>query len=259
MQEKNISKKSKIIKIILSVVLLICFVGAVSYIIIHNRSSNKNKDLYSKLQEEMTIDKEAEEIAQVTNKFVDKVKELQQENEDIKGWIQIEDTNINYPLLQATDNDYYLGHNYKKEKSKYGSIFINSNCNIKDNNSNSIIYGHNLKDGQMFNDLIKYQNKEFYEKHSIIKIITDESEEEYEIIVAFKSRVFYQDEENVFRYYRYYNFEDENKYNEYINNCKKIQLYDTGKTAMFGEQLITLSTCEYSQENGRMVIVAKRK
>ena len=70
--------------------------------------------------------------------------------------------------------------------------------------------------------------------------------------------MFYQDEKNVFRFYRYYDFENENKYNEYISNCKKIQLYDIGKTANYGEQLITLVTCEYSQENGRMVVVAKK-
>ena len=115
-----------------------------------------------------------------------------------------------------------------------------------------------MKDNQMFKDLLKYQDKTFYEQHPIVKIATEETETDYEIIFAFKSRVFYQDEKNVFRFYQYYNLENESKYNEYINNCKKIQLYDTGKTATYGEQLITLITCEYSQENGRMVVVAKK-
>lgn len=121
-----------------------------------------------------------------------------------------------------------------------------------------LFIGHYMKNGQMFADLWKYKDKKFYDSNSIIKIATEEGENEYEIISVFKSRVFYQDEKNVFRFYNYYNFENENQYNEYINNCRKIQLYDTGKTAIYGEQLVTLITCEYSQENGRFVVVAKK-
>ena len=79
------------------------------------------------------------------------------------------------------------------------------------------------------------------------------------IVSVFKSRVFYQDEENVFKYYNYTKFENEQEYNTFIENCKKIQLYDTKVSAKYGEQLITLITCEYSQENGRMVVVAKKE
>lgn len=249
-RRKNNNKYKKILLVILFI-LLIC---AICYIIYNCINANKNKSLYNDIMPDKTTD----DLSKVTSEFTEKVKELQKENTDIKGWIRIEDTNINYPLLQTDNNDYYLTHNYKKEKSSYGSIFINSNCNIKDDKTNVIIYGHDMKDNQMFKDLIKYQDKEFYEQHPIIKIATEENENNYEIISAFKSRVFYQDETNVFRFYQYYNFDNENKYNEYISNCKKIQLYDTGKTATYGEQLITLITCEYSQENGRMVVVAKK-
>lgn len=258
MKKKKTTKKSKKVKIIIGVILFILFVCSIIYLVYNFYNSNKNKGLYDDLQENIIPDETTNELAQVNSQFVDKVKELQQENTDVKGWVCIEDTKINYPILQTTNNDYYLTHNYKKEKSSYGSIFINSNCNIKNQNSNVIIYGHDMKDGQMFQDLIKYQDKAFYEQHPIIKIATEESEQDYEIICIFKSRIFYEDEKNVFRFYRYFDFENENKYNEYINNCKKIQLYDTGKTATYGEQLITLVTCEYSQENGRMVVVAKK-
>ncbi len=257
-KEKTTSKKNKKIKIILVILLSICFICAISYLVIYFINSNKNKSLYDDLQQDIITDETTNELAQVNNQFVDKVKELQQENTDIKGWVRIDDTKINYPLLQTTNNDYYLTHNYKKEKSSYGSIFINSNCDIKNENANVIIYGHDMQDGQMFKDLLKYKDKKFYEQHPIIRIATEEIEQEYEIIVAFKSKIFYQDEKNVFRFYSYFDFKNEKQYNEYINNCKKIQLYDTGKTANYGEQLITLVTCEYSQENGRMVVVAKK-
>lgn len=258
MKKEKSSNKNKKIKIILVVFLSIFLISAISYLVYNFINSNKNKGLYNDLQQDIIPDPTTDELAQVNNEFIEKVKELQQENADVKGWVRIDDTNINYPLLQTDNNDYYLTHNYKKEKSSYGSIFINSNCDIKNNNANVIIYGHDMKDNQMFKDLLKYQDKEFYEQHPIIKIATEESENDYEIIFAFKSRVFYQDEKNVFRFYRYYDFENESQYNEYINNCKKIQLYDTEKTATYGEQLITLITCEYSQQNGRMVVVAKK-
>lgn len=251
-------KKNKRIKIILFIFFFICLIIAISYLVIRFINTNKNKILYDDLQQDIILDETTNELSQVNSQFVDKVKELQQENSDVKGWIRIEDTKINYPLLQTTNNDYYLTHNYKKETSSYGSIFINSNCDITNKNGNIIIYGHNMQDGQMFKDLLQYEDKSFYENHPTIKISTAKREEEYEIIIVFKSRVFYQDEKNVFRFYHYFDFENENKYNEYINNCKEIQLYDTGKTATYGEQLITLITCEYSQENGRMVVVAKK-
>lgn len=258
MRKEKTSKKNKKMKMILALFFSICLISAIAYFVIYFINSNKNRGLYDDLQQQITEDKTTDEITQVNNGFVEKVKELQQENADVKGWVQIENTNINYPLLQTDNNDYYLTHNYKKEYSSYGSIFINSNCDIKDQNSNVILYGHDMKDGQMFQDLLKYQDKSFYESHPIIKIATEEKEFEYEIICVFKSRIFYQDEKNVFRFYQYYHFENENKFNEYINSCKKIQLYDTEKTANYGDQLITLITCEYSQENGRMVVVARK-
>lgn len=222
---------------------------------------HKDKKLYGELYKEIgdiKSDEATKELTKTDSSFIEKVKELKQENNEIKGWIKIEGTQINYPLLQSEDNNYYLSHNYKKEKNSCGSIYINSKSNIEDQNANVIIYGHCMKNGEMFANLHKYKQKEYYEEHPEIKIITEEKEETYEIICAFKSRIYYQDEKNVFRYYNQHNFENEEQYNKYIENCKKIQLYETGIEAKYGEQLITLITCEYSQENGRMVVVAKK-
>lgn len=255
--EKSTTKNSKVRKIV-TVILSICLICSVFYLTYTWFKSKQNQGLYDELQQDIIPDPTTTDLAQINSGFVEKVKELQQENSDVKGWIRIDDTKINYPLLQTTNNDFYLTHNYKREKSSYGSIFIHYNCDLKNENSNVIIYGHNMKDGQMFKDLLKYQDKPFFEQHPTIKISTEEGENDYEIIVAFKSRIFYQDEENVFRFYQYFDFENEEKFNEYINNCKAIQLYDTGKTATYGDQLITLIACEYSQKNGRMVVVARK-
>ena len=111
----------------------------------------------------------------------------------------------------------------------------------------------------MFNQLLNYADKDYYEAHKTIRIATEQEENEYQIVSVFKSRVFYQDEEDVFRYYNYTEFKNANEFNTFIKNCKEIELYGTGVSPIYGEQLITLITCEYSQENGRFVVVAKKE
>lgn len=246
---KKAKTKYKILLILFTIIAIVC-VGILLYL---SKGSNSNKSIYEEISVEDTkvIDNEVTEN-------MEKVRKLKSINTDVIGWIKINDTMIDYPLLQTTDNEYYLKHNYKKEESKYGSIYLKDICNIQDNSSNLIIYGHNMKDNQMFNNLLNYKDKNFYNNHKIITVATETAESKYEIVSVFKSRVFYQDEKNVFRFYNYTNFEDEKQYNEFMNNCKKIGLYDTGVSAKYGEQLITLITCEYSQENGRMVVVAKK-
>lgn len=243
------SKKPKNHFRILSIFFLLLCVSCIIYISYVYAEAERNRNIYYNISN--IVDNGIKSNAQ-------KVIDLKKENEDIIGWIKIEDTIIDYPILQTNDNNFYLKHNYKKEKSKYGSIYAKSNCNIKDNNSNIIIYGHNLKDDQMFNCLLKYQKKEFYDTHQQINISTENEENIYTIVSVFKSRVFYQDEKNVFKYYNYTRFDNEEEYNNYIMNCKKIELYNTGVSAQYGEQIITLVTCEYSQVNGRMVVIAKK-
>lgn len=254
-KDKNREKNKKLL-VILLVIFLILIAGCIGYLICNKISESKNKAIYEEIDTNIDISDIEED--KIITENMKKVISLKQDNEDVKGWIQIEGTIINYPILQTNDNKYYLNHNYKKEKSKYGSIFAKDVCDITDNNSNMIIYGHNMKNGQMFNNLLKYKDEAFYNEHKTIKIATENEESEYSIVAVFKSRVFYQNEKNVFRYYNQTKFENEEEYNKFIDNCKKIQLYDTGVSAEYGDKLITLITCEYSQENGRMVIVAKK-
>ena len=188
-----------------------------------------------------------------------KVKKLQEENAEIVGWLEISGTKINYPVLQGTDNEYYMTHNYKKQKSKNGSIFLNKDYDWTIPSSNLLIYGHNLGNGTMFQELLKYADENFYTKHPIIRFTTAEEDAEYEIISVFKSRVYYKSEENVFRYYYFVNAESEGEYNEFVENAKKASLYDIEATAKYGEQLITLSTCSYHVEDGRFAVVGRKK
>ena len=202
---------------------------------------------------------EIEEKPKQTEKMI-KVKKLQEEeNSDIVGWLEIEDTSISYPVLQGTDNEYYMTHNYKKQKSKNGSIFLTKDYDWSIPSSNLLIYGHNLNNGTMFQELLKYEKESFYKQHQIIRFTTKKEDAEYEIIAVFKSRVYYKSEKNVFRYYYFVNAKTEDEYNEFVKNAKSESLYSIDKTAKYGDQLITLSTCSYHVEDGRFAVVGRKK
>lgn len=244
-------KLKKIIIIILSVVLVISIVSVIVLKIFEHKDIGKQQEISQVLD---TIEKER----QITERM-EQVKELKKENEDVIGWLEIKDTNVNYPVCQGTDNEFYLTHNYKKEKITGGSLFLDKSYDFSVPSSNLLIYGHRNKKGIMFEDLLKYKDEEFYKEHPTIRFTTTEDDFDYEIISVFYSKVYYQDEKNVFRYYYFINAENEEEYKEYVNNAKKASIYDTGKTAEYCDQLLTLSTCEYSQQNGRFVIVARKE
>ena len=206
----------------------------------------------------ITTQENIEETINQQNERILKVQKLQEENSDIVGWLEIEGTSINYPVLQGTDNEYYMTHNYKKQKSKNGSIFLTKDYDWSIPSSNLLIYGHNLNNGTMFQELLKYVKEEFYKEHPIIRFTTNKEDAEYEIISVFKSRVYYKTEKNVFRYYFFVNANSEAEYNEFVQNAKKASLYDIDKTAKFGDQLITLSTCSYHVEDGRFAVVGRK-
>ena len=223
-----------------------------------NESNNNEENQAINEKEENVKNENKERKIEATERML-KVEKLQEENEDIVGWIEIEDTNISYPVLQGKDNEYYLNHNYKKEKSQKGSIFLDADYDWSIPSNNLIIYGHNIVNDLMFKDLLKYANEEFYKEHPVIRFTTKENDGEYEIISAFKSKVFNKSDTNVFRYYNFINAETEEEYNEFVENAKKASLYDIEETAEYGEELITLITCSYHTTDGRFVVIGREK
>ena len=177
-----------------------------------------------------------------------------EQNPDFVGWISIDGTNINYPVMQTPSNpDFYLKHAFDKSYSDYGVPYVQENCDLEQSD-NVVIYGHHMNNGSMFSDLCKYESEDFYQEHKIVRFDTLADFGEYEIVAAFKTVAYSQ---GGFKYYHFVNAEDEAAFDEFIAECKSLALYDTGVSAEYGDKLITLSTCEYSRTNGRMVIVAK--
>jgi len=176
-------------------------------------------------------------------------------NNDFVGWISIDDTAVNYPVMQTKDRpDYYLKKNFEKQYSDYGVPYVSEACDI-DISDNTVIYSHNMKNGTMFGGLGSYTDKDFYESHKIIHFDTLGGYGDYEIIAVFKTVAY---SEEGFKYYEFNNAADEAAFNEYVAKCKELSLYDTGLTAEYGDKLITLSTCEYSNTDGRLAVVAKK-
>ena len=176
------------------------------------------------------------------------------QNNDFVGWLCIEGTNINYPVMQTVeDPNYYLKRGFDRAYSDYGVPYVQENCalGISDN---IVIYGHNMSNGSMFADLCCYEKKSFWEEHPIIRFDTLAGYGEYEIVAVFKTVAYSQEG---FKYYHFVNAENAADFDAFLAQCKELELYDTGVSAEYGDQLITLSTCEYSRKNGRMVIVAK--
>ena len=188
-----------------------------------------------------------------------KVTELQKSYSNVVAWIKIDGTNINYPVMQTTDNSYYLTHSYNNDISRLGSIYMNKNADVNLPSTNFVVYGHNITTGVMFNEILNYQKKSYYNEHKIIRFVTPNSDKKYEIVSVFKSRIFYENETNAFRYYSFINTTSEEEYNEFVSRAKQSSIYDTGINAKYGDQLLTLITCEYSNDNGRMVVIAREK
>ena len=234
---------------------MIVFILALAYIINHLEEGEEIKQESDLLN---TIEIEETQVTPQKTERMLQIEKLQEQNSDIVGWIEVEGTNINYPVLQGEDNGYYMNHNYKKEENTYGSIFLDKDYDWSIPSSNLLLYGHNLQNGELFHDILNYKDKSYYEEHPVIRFTTEKEDSEFEIISAFYSIVYYKSETNVFRYYYFINADNEEEYNEFVENAKEASIYDTGKTAEYGDQLITLSTCSYHTEDGRFAVVARK-
>ena len=230
-------------------ILLIGLVLISSYLIFKEKKQNeKQENTFEDL-----IEIVEENIENQEERKID-INKLYEENKDIVGWLKIDNTTINYPIMQnINDPNYYLHRDFYKNYSSYGTPYMAKQCNL--NSDNIVIYGHHMKNNKMFGELEKYKSKDFYNNHKIITFTTLEKEYSYEIFAVFKTTVYTK---NTFRYYENINFENKKMYNDFINICKDKSLYQTGIKIKDKEKLITLSTCEYSNKNSRLVIVARK-
>lgn len=229
------------------ILLLIAILAISSFFLIKNKKQDKEQeDIFDEIIAIAENDKDNEE-----NSI--NMTELYEMNNDIVGWIQIDNTNINYPVMQTKDRpDFYLRKNFYKQYSYWGTPYLAESCNIK-TSDNLIIYGHHINGSKMFGELEKYRKQDFYKNHKIIKFYTKEENAQYEIIAVFRTVAY-----TGFPYYKFVNASNEDDFNTFANKCVELSFYQTEEKAQYGNKLMTLSTCDYTIKNGRFVVLAKK-
>ena len=177
-------------------------------------------------------------------------------NSDVVGWINIPDTRINYPVMQSPDRpDYYLTRDFDSKDNKNGCLYVREQCNVFRPSDNLTIYGHNMRSGNMFHDLFKFKDKSFWEGHKTFTFDTILEHHTYEVLAVFRTTASVG---RGFAYHLFVNAVDEAEFNDYVAKCKQLSFYDTGITPVYGEKLITLSTCDKDVDDGRFVVVARQ-
>ncbi len=183
-------------------------------------------------------------------------KDIYEMNDHTVGWIKMEGTKMDYPVMQTPNEpDYYLYRSFDKVDSARGSIYAREVCDINEPSDNITIYGHNMADGSMFACLHSYINKKAWENNSLIFFDTLYEYHTYKIFAVFKTSA------NIgqgFSYHQFVDAENEAELNAFVSKCKELSFYDTGVTPVYGDKLICLSTCEYTLDNGRLVVAAVR-
>lgn len=230
--------------------------------------------LFLDYQRQMTADKEFEDLRGVLSTETlstagessspaatpqtasERYGQLAKQNPDLAGWIQIEGTSINYPVMQTPkDPDYYLDHDFQQKYSPYGVPYADSRSDLS--GGNVLIYGHHTKNEGMFGALVEYESQLFYQEHPTIFFDTLEQYGVYQIVMVVKTTALLNDP-NAFDYTKAAFPSNQADFKTLIAACKKRELYQTGESVSFEDSLLLLSTCEYSQEDGRLLIVAKQ-
>lgn len=261
---EELRRREKRRRCLIALCLLLAF-GSLGYFCVYSYMTYQTESISSRLSFEkdktgksdgtddsLVIHKTGKENAPA---ILSEYQDLYNQNQSLIGWIKVDGTNINYPVLQAQNNEYYLTHNFDQDYDKNGSVFLDSGCDILNRSTNLIVYGHHMKSGSMFGQLDFYADQNFYEKHKTFAFDTIYERGIYEVAYVFRSQVYTKDE-ITFKYYQFINANSKAEFDSDMLSMAKMSLYDTGITPVYGNQLVTLSTCDHTKtQEGRFVVV----
>ena len=252
--------------------ILLCFcvfLGSMSYLIYHaqkginaGKENSRLNDMLAQAEAgNLKVDKD--KLAQVPQEVIDKYKPFVAINEDMRGWIKIDGTDLSYPVVQAEDNEFYHRKNFEGDYDYYGVPYLDFECNIDvaDVSDNLIVYGHNIgNDGLMFNPVTYYKQLDFYKQHPVVNFDTIYQEGAYKIFGVFIANAQpEQDNGTVFHYQRFVESKDEEAFNSFVNEVRRRSMYDIDVDVKPGDKLLTLSTCTYDfRPEARCVVVARK-
>ncbi len=200
--------------------------------------------------------KDKQKIRLDENSILPELKDIYALNNDLVGWLYIDDTNIDYPVVQSDDRTFYLSHDFYGRSNANGQIILEDKCDPYTPSYNLVLSGHHMNSGAMFGRLGKYKDKAYWETHKIVEFDTLMARKRYVIFGAFYSADYNENEEG-FRYSADIQYKMDA--DMWLDEIKANQIYDTGVKVEFGDEFITLTTCDHSRRhNGRFVVVARR-
>jgi sortase B len=241
--EEN-KKNSEIIKKIVVAIMLIIVLYCAYYLTrplwITYKNNSMNKDISNKYHQSINKSKN----------FKDRYSALLQVNSDLVGWITIPGTKLDYPVVRVENNDFYLDHNFEKQPSDHGAVFMDFRNKGDLQTKNNIIYGHNMKDGSMFQELMNYKDEKYFKENPIIQFDTLKEPVKWQIFSVYVTNT-------KFNYIRT-DFKDDADYENFLSQIKSHSMYNTGVNVSKDDSILTLSTCSYEIADGRLAIEAKR-
>ena len=218
---------NKIVNIVLILIIFICIYNISEKLIEYNKADNSYEKIRVEKEEENLYDK----------------------YEDYRGWIKIDNTNINYPIVQGKDNSFYLDKDINKNYLSSGSIFMNY-LNHGFNDENTVLFGHHMRNKTMFAQLKKYKEKEFfYGNNDIVIEVENGKVLKYKVFSAYVTDA----KDNYIKT----NFDDKARYKEFLEGIKNKSLYKSDIDVNENDKIITLSTCSYEFNDARMVVHGK--
>ena len=264
-QKKRFIRLNKyILTAIFALQLVLCLVILNWNIILDIRTNYNAEHLQAKIGQTTAIAEElgseisVPKVEDIKPVILSKFKALHDENPDFAGWLTIDGTRIDYPVMaREGDNNYYLDKNFFGREDKNGLLILDYRSDVLARGQNIIIYGHNMRTGVMFGTLSRYKDKSFCEEHPTINFDSLYEECEYKVIAAVLSSVAYEDED-VFRYYDAIDISTKESFDEFKQNIIGNALYTTDESLEYGDSCLVLSTCDYYTEDGRFVVVAKK-
>lgn len=236
-------KKRGPMRLIILIISLGAIIACAVYMITWAKATSENQAVLDSIKQE-TI-----QTNQETGEAVIDFDKLYEKNKDTIGWLKVNNTSIDYPVVKGNDNDFYLNHNFNKESNLGGWLFADYRMKADGTDRNLVIHGHNMKDGSMFGTLKKVLNKDWYENNENLEIIYQTTEKEY------KYKVFSIYQVPVESYYTKRNFASNQEYQEFLNTIKGRSKKDFGINLKVSDQIMTLSTCA-SNDNYRVVLHA---
>lgn len=209
----------------------------------------------SETKEEPIVVRTPEELLADSDRMLAQYAALYGENTDLVGWIMIDNTVINYPVMHTpNDPDFYLHRNFRKEEASSGMIYIDGNCHMDGTSRNLLIYGHHMRNGAMFASLQKYDSKSYYLSHPYVMFNTLDETAVYQVVAAFKQPAATVDES----FKNMLLAETDEEFSRLLAYANAHRFYDTGVAMDSSDRLITLTTCEYTQGDGRFFVIAKK-